>query len=408
LCNQKLLNISVLRKFFASGITAFAAKVDFTVGTTPYSIATGDLDGDGKADLAIANYNSSSVSVLRNLSTPGTISFSAKTDSPTGSQPTSVAIADLNGDGRPDLAVSNYSSNVVSVLANNSSPGVITMSARVDFSVGTNPISVEIADLDGDLLPDLVLSNYSSNTVSLLKNTTVSGNPVFAAKVDIATGTNPQHATIGDLDGDGKPDIAVINKTSNTLSIFKNTSAIGTISFDPKVDKTTGNSPFYISIGDINGDGKPDIAVTNSGSNSVSTFKNTSVSGVLTLDSKLDYATSNSPYGLSVSDLSGDGKPDLLTINPGSSNLSVLQSFTLSPATITSISQQSALSSASITITGTNYSGVSEVNFGGTPAASFTVVTTTQINAVVGNGSTGDVSVVTLTGTATIAGFTFF
>ena len=117
---------------------------------------------------------------------------------------------------------------------------------------------------------------YSSNTVSVFRNTSTSGTISFAAKVDFTTGTHPYSVSIGDIDGDGKPDLAVANYSSNTVSVFRNTSTSGTMSFAAKVDFTTGTTPHSVSIGDIDGDGKPDLAVANQDSNTVSVFRNTS------------------------------------------------------------------------------------------------------------------------------------
>src|SRR2546425_244962 len=115
----------------------FAAPfLSFDAGSSPISLAIGDLNEDGKPDLAVANLSANTVSVLLGN---GDGTFGAKTDYGTRSNPNSVAIGDLNGDGKPDLAVANYSSNTVSVLLGN---GDGTLGAKTDFSTGSNPNSV--------------------------------------------------------------------------------------------------------------------------------------------------------------------------------------------------------------------------------------------------------------------------
>ena len=122
------------------------AKVDFATGADPHSVAIGDLDRDGKSDLVVANNSAGTVSVFRNTSASGSIdasSFVAKVDFSIGTNPKSVAIGDLDGDGKPDLAVVNGNGITVSVLRNKSVSGSITTSsfaAKVDFSTGLSSI----------------------------------------------------------------------------------------------------------------------------------------------------------------------------------------------------------------------------------------------------------------------------
>jgi 6-phosphogluconolactonase (cycloisomerase 2 family) len=239
----------------------FQAKVDFATGSNPFSVSIGDLDGDGKADLAVANVSGSSVSVFRNTGSAGTISYAAKVDFTTGLFPYSVSIGDLDGDGKADLAVANYGSNTVSVIRNTGSAGTISYAAKVDFATGSGPRSVSIGDLDGDGKADLAIANQTSSTVSVFRNTGSAGTISYAAKVDFTTGSLPVSVSIGDLDGDGKADLAVANASSNTVSVFRNTGSAGTISYAAKVDFATGSNPYSVSIGDLDGDGKADLAV---------------------------------------------------------------------------------------------------------------------------------------------------
>jgi len=321
--------LSVFKNGSTTGIitaNSFAPKVDFTTGlnTNPQSVAIGDLDGDGKPDLATANSNST-VSILKNTGITGEIapiSFVAKVDFNTGMVSRSVAIGDLDGDGRPDLAVANAHSlsNTVSVFKNMTATGTITANSfavKVDIATGENPSSVAVGDLDGDGKPDLAVANDGSNTVSVFRNTGVAGAITvssFAPKVDFATGSNPTYVAIGDLDSDGKPDLAVTNSNNNTISVFRNASTIGVLSFAAKVDFTTGSHPHSVAIGDLDGDGKVDLAVENNGASTVSVFKNTSTTGAITANSfatKIDFATGGSTWSIAIGDLDGDGKPDL-------------------------------------------------------------------------------------------------
>ncbi len=321
--------IWVFRNMSISGNLSFAYNVNFTTGSGPSSVSIGDLDGDGKPDLAVAINNSSKVSVYLNTSTPGSISFATNVDFTTGSLPETINIGDLNGDGKPDLVVANTGSNTVSVLCNTSSLGTISFATKIDFTTGSVPFSASIGDIDGDGKPDLAVNNYSSNTVSVFRNTSTLGAISLSAKVDFTTGIGPGTLRIGDIDGDGKPDLAVPNISSNTLSVLRNTSSSGSVSFASKVDFTTGSTPYTVCIGDIDGDGKPDLAVPNSGSNTVSILRNTSTSGSVSFASKADFTTGTYPYSVCIGDIDGDGKPDLTVADRFSSTVSVLKQCTI-------------------------------------------------------------------------------
>jgi hypothetical protein len=306
------------------GTGDFLPRVDLGTGNRPNSVAIGDVDGDGKPDLALANRNSNTVSVLRNTSTSGSVGFADKEDFGTGSEPFSVAIGDVDGDGKPDLAVANVGSGRVSVLRNTSTSGTVSFAAKVDFGTGSQPNSVAIGDLDGDGKPDLAVANRGSNTVSVLRNTSTSGSVGFADKVDFVTGSAPFSVAIGDADGDGKPDLAVANNASNTVSVLRNTSTSGSVGFADKVDFVTGTRPYSVAIGDADGDGKPDLVVANVNSTTVSVLRNTSTSGTVSFATKVDFGTGTNPYSVAIGDVDGDGKPDLAVANAGSNTVSVL------------------------------------------------------------------------------------
>jgi FG-GAP-like repeat/IPT/TIG domain/FG-GAP repeat len=399
--------VSVFRNTSISGsITAssFTSKVDLAIGAQASSVSIGDLDGDGKPDLVVTN-NISYVSVFRNISTSGSIttsSFANKVDFTTGSSPRSVSIGDLDGDGKPELAVANYGSNTVSILRNTSSSGSITISSfasKVDFTSGTSPSSVSFGDLDGDGKPDLAVANYNNNTVSVFRNTSSAGNITigsFANKVDFTTGPFPISVKIGDLNGDGKPELVVANSVGSSVSVFHNTSSAGNIttgSFASKTDFTTDSSPQSVSIGDLDGDGKPDLATANSVGSSVSVLLNTSSAGSITTGSfanKVDYPTGTNPISVSIGDLDGDGKPDLAVANNGSSTMSILRNNPVLPPTISSFSPLSGAIGSSVVITGTNFNTSTAQNFVffGATMATVTAASTTSLTVTVPTGAT--------------------
>ena len=341
--NEGSYAVSVYRNTSSNGSVgagSFAIPIDFTTGTQPRSVAIGDLDGDGKLDLAVANQASGTVSIFRNMATSGSIvpsSFADKIDFATGSGPRSVAIGDLDGDGKPDLAVANSGSKTVSVFRNTSSRDSIdigSFDAKVDFTTGVQPYSVAMGDLDGDGKPELATANFSSNNISVFRNTSSSGNIFlnsFATKVDFTTGAQPYSIALGDLDGDGRPELAVANYVSSTVSVYHNMSSSGSIvkgSFAAQVDFATGKGPRSVAMGDLDGDGKTDLVVTNQYSDMVSVIRNTATSGSIVKGSfadKVDFTTGTQPASVALGDLDGDGKPELAVANYGSFTVSVLR-----------------------------------------------------------------------------------
>ncbi|MBL0065748.1 MAG: T9SS type A sorting domain-containing protein [Bacteroidetes bacterium] len=289
------------------------------------------LTGDGKPDVALGgNGGGTYVSVYKNTSIPGVISFAARQDFTASSgQGNGNKIIDIDGDGKPDLLSVHWSGNCLWVLRNTSTgPGIISFAPGVSFATTTQPHKIEVGDLDGDGKPDVVITAFTSNKLSIFRNLSTPGVISFAARQDFAPGTVPYFVHVGDLDGDNLADIAVVNRDVATLAIYRNISTPGTIILAARQDFATpaGTMTHYgVAFGDINGDALPDIAVGNYTKNNTSLFKNTSVPGTISFAARIDLP-SGVAYDVGVDDFDGDGRPDIAVTNSGTT-VSVLQNL---------------------------------------------------------------------------------
>ena len=287
---------------------SFASKVDYAAGTNPWSIASSDVNGDGKVDLVFTNYNSSVASVMLNN---GDGTFVPKADFTAGMWPRTVASADVNGDGFADVIVANATPTVSVLLSN----GNGTFATKIEYATANGPQTVINADVNGDGKVDIVTSNVQSDTISVLLN---NGNGTFATHSDYATGAWPMSLASADVNGDGKADIITTNTTAATISVLLNN---GNGTFASKVDYAAGSNPIFASSTDVNGDGFADILVDNTGEGSISVLMN---NGNGTFASRVDYVPGGYATFMGIADINGDGKPDLLVADRYSSTIAVM------------------------------------------------------------------------------------
>lgn len=449
--------------------------------STPTSLITSDLDGDGKPDMVsidyAGNFTTNTITIIKNTSTPGIISGSVALQIPTAAGAKDIKVADINGDGKPDLIVPRYNTSevtaVVSIFINTSTTGSISFAAAQEIKTAVSDIIYHsnVIDLNNDGKPEIILSGLK---VTILKNTStgntlsfdsgtvianagsVTTNLVFTdldndGKPDMAftksnpspnpnslvilqntstskafsfdaAGTysleygDPYQLEVADMDGDGKTDLITISWQSNIVSIAHNTSTGATIKFSIE-GFSVGVAPVMVSAGDLNGDGKPDLAIMNAGTHTISLVANNGVAsttGALLFKAPQNYAVDVLSTETIISDIDLDGAPDILYngyfLTDGSKYYtSIIRNNMLSysPPTITSFSPNTAKSTDTVTINGTNFTGTTAVSFGGVAARSFTVASTTKIVATVKSGASGDVIVTTPGGTVKSTGFIF-
>jgi hypothetical protein len=434
--------LAVFRNTSTAGNVSVTAPSYWTLGLYTTGLTVGDCNGDGKPEVLAACGASYAVWVLPNNSTTGTITLGTKVNLPFafGNVPTDVIVSDLDGDGMPDVAAVNSSNNVVSVFRNTGTAGnPLSFAANTDFSVGGSPQELAVGDLDGDGKPDIAVVNNGDATITLLKNVSTPGTMNFNRGTDVPTGTvnagSPWFLRIADFDGDGKPDIASLNQLDNTVSVHRNISTVGAPAIAANIDYATGDVPWALAIADYDGDGLPDMAILDNTSSYITLLRNkpsieaaitsfTPTSGpggtiVTITGANLNGATSVSFGGVAASSFVvnsatsitatvGSGSTGLITVvtPAGSASLGTFTFGVLSPA-ITGFSPATGGPGTVVTINGSNFTGTTGVSFGSSPAASFTVVSDNQITAVVGNGSTGSITVAIGSNSCQAPGFTY-
>lgn len=278
-------------------------------GTNPSAIASADFNGDGRLDIAVAQYNSSEVSVHMGNGIGG---FGGFVNHLVGNSPISIAVGDFNKDGHLDIVAANYNGNNISILINNQNGGFLS---ATNISVGGRPISVKVGDFNQDGIADIAVANYQTNNISILIN---NGIGAFAtSSVSLSGGDNPNSITLSDFNNDNILDIAVVNINSTFIRIFSGIGD-GTFANLSNIADVVGNS--NIKSGDFDGDGNTDLLVSNYSTNDTRIHLNDGI-GNFTLNYQVN-TNPNMPLGLVVADFNNDGKADFAL---GNSSLSIFK-----------------------------------------------------------------------------------
>lgn len=238
---------------------SFAPGVNYLIGATPQAVVIGDLNGDGVPDLAVTNFGSKSISIYLGKG-DGTLT-AAPTPTVNGS-PQSLVMADLNGDGKLDLVILLYPQRIAVLFGN----GDGTFGSPIILIVDKDPIGIAVGDLNGDGKPDIAIVNQTSpggpvGYITLLLN---NGNGTFLPPLHPSAGQFPTRLKIADINGDGKGDLLVTDMGLGTLQ--RNGSLMvflgnGDGTFQAAKHYAAGNTPVDLALGDFNGDGRPDVAI---------------------------------------------------------------------------------------------------------------------------------------------------
>jgi len=306
--NTLAISSSTISVLLGKADGTFAPAVDYTVNGNPYSVAVGDFNGDGKLDIiAMSGPANPQISVLLGN---GDGTFKPLIASTPGAGGYNIAVADFNGDGKLDIAIADNLelTEGVDVMLGN---GDGTFKAPVTYATANDPRMVVVADFNGDGKLDLATINDQSETVSILLGT---GTGTFGAHTDFPT---KQEGCIsigaGDLRNKGLIDLVAGCQTLGQVVVLLG-NGNGTVK-TPK-DYAVPAGADMVALGDFNGDGKLDVAVTNGASTgSVSVLTGT---GSGTLKAAISFGTNFGPVGVAAADFNSDGKLDLVTADSGS------------------------------------------------------------------------------------------
>jgi gliding motility-associated-like protein len=256
--------------FKNNGSFTFAAPTFIKLtGRKVKRIAVADLDLDGRPELVITDKavtDTPTIAILGNQSTTSTISFATAVNIPFtgGKSSDALEIQDLNNDGLPEIITSQFltDNSGVFILINKSTTGIFNFNDQKSLVLNQNVVNLKVGDLDGDGKPDIAATRLLASDITVLQNTTTGASLSFADATSITTNIRPWGLDFGDLDGDGKTDIAIASIESKSITVLNNQSTPGNIAFATLLTVPTTFINRHVRLGDMDGDGKPDIAFT--------------------------------------------------------------------------------------------------------------------------------------------------
>lgn len=366
---------------------------DYAVPGGPRSIATGDIDGDGRTDIVTGN-SDGTVSVLLSTSASGTTSptFSRAFLFQASGRPQeeTVEVADINGDGRQDVFAANALDGTVSILLNTTISNTIpTFNGPFAFSTGAAPQQVAVLDINGDGFLDVVTANQDGSVTVLLGSTVAMSAipnpppPTFSQTFSFPLSNGSAVSlVVADFNKDSQMDIAVAT-TSGNAAVLRNTTsspspsptaspvevASTVLSFASAQIFGLNGTPSWLTAGSFAVGGSNDLVSANTGNNNVSVLINQSAGETLDFQDAGRWDAGTAPSFVLPLDVDSDGKTDLVVTDRASNQISVLINVSTSPPDGVSSSPTATIGGSTTTSgTGTSGTGTASGTSGSTGA----------------------------------------
>jgi hypothetical protein len=309
--NRDANNVSVRP---GSGSGTFGVQATYPTPPSPVAIGHGHFDDDQHVDVVTANLvadlTDGSVTLFLG-SAGGTLQNEGSFD--VGMEPSGLAVADLDGNGRDDLVVANRLDGTVHILRSSPAPFVVSAAQTVGSALA-GPAAVVLADYANNGIPDIVTANRDGNTLSLKLGNGMAG---FGPPEVYMAGTTPSGVGAGDFNGDGLTDVAVVS-VSGMLNVRLGDGAGG---FGGGIPYPAGSSPEAVVIADLDNDGLFDAAVASSGDDTVRILLGNGSGGFA---EAVSIAVGATPVAIAVGDLNEDGLLDIVTANLGAGSISII------------------------------------------------------------------------------------
>ena len=346
--------------FDSEGVISINDKLHFNFGTgvysVPHDIALGDLNGDGLLDVAVSEKGDvtddfqSHTCIFINTSIGGSFSFNAPFIISGEGYEDSVQLQDINGDGKLDVVTTRGTSDQLGYYLNTSDNKSMSFDNKIiigDILAIGRPA---FADLNGDGMIDVVTTSYSSSSYSrevlVYSNNSIKGDIEFSLEATILSGGeradgpidynwSAANPTLVDIDGDDKLDIVVVNGTCggcspSGISILRNISTDSEFLFEYEFSDfyqyQNSTLPLRIHVSDLNGDGKPDL-LTNDWMGGISIIMNASTPGNISLEEQMQIGVGGFPLSIATADLNMDSTPEIVVANWEVEGMRVVHNF---------------------------------------------------------------------------------